>query len=73
MAGDLDRINEIFRIHDEQTAKAGSDEDKSTDEQPVEKPKATRSRRDPIKAVDKLLIDESGEEASNYTGDEESE
>lgn len=58
MAEDLDKINEIFRIHDES-------EQKQRDN--------TQSRSAAaLKRVDKLFVDEEGEK-SNYTGDEESE
>lgn len=62
MAEDLDKINEVFRLHDEKAAE--------TDRlSAVEK----KEKSAPIRAMDKLLIDESGEQAHNYTGDEESE
>lgn len=77
MSEDLDKINEIFRIHEENAAKAERDagEAAGADEEKKPAPKAKRPRKapDPIKTVDKLLTDPSGREASNYTGDEESE
>lgn len=73
MSGDLEKINEIFRIHDENT-KTGKGT-KTVKSAPGESIAAKGSKR--IKAaaaaVDKLLIDEKGEEAHNYTGDELSE
>ncbi len=62
MAEDLDKINEVFRLHDEKAAETGR-------LSAVEK----KEKAAPIRAMDKLLIDESGEQAHNYTGDEESE
>ena len=76
MAEDLDKINEIFRIHDEKanrTDEVKNNMDASSQEPKSEKPKRSRNMRAPIEAMDKLLIDESGDEASNYTGDEASE
>ena len=65
MPDELDKINEIFRIHDERSKPA---------EQPKKKKsQKTGERRKPLEAVDKLLIDSSGKETRNYTGDAESE
>ncbi|MBR1457394.1 MAG: endolytic transglycosylase MltG [Oscillospiraceae bacterium] len=64
MAEDLDKINEIFRLHDEQAAASGR--------HPASE-KGSREKAAAIKAVDKLLIDEEGEQIHNYTGDAESE
>lgn len=83
MAGELDKINEIFRIHDEK--KKINDEEKKSDEntsseKPVEETshkaesvKTGRQKIDPIAAMDKLFIDDGAEEEPNYTGDETSE
>ena len=59
MPEDLEKINEIFRIHEEKTGQLEAAEKKD--------------KAAPMKAMDKLLIDETGEEAHNYTGDAESE
>lgn len=69
MSGDIDKINEIFRIHDEQ---AKSEE--PVPEKPEKKDrKAGRGKTSPVKAVDELFTDKTGQEARNYTGDAESE
>lgn len=69
MAGDLDKINEIFGIHDE--AKRGT---KAVKPQPgTEKPKGSKRIKAAAAAVDNLLIDKKGDEKHNYTGDELSE
>lgn len=64
MPDELEKINEIFRTHDAHT-------------KPAEQPKKSRSKGGekpkPLEAMDKLLIDETGKEARNYTGDAESE
>ena len=66
MSGDIDKINEIFRIHDQQAQK-----EEPAPAQP-EKQKR-KGRTSPVKAVDELFTDKSGQETHNYTGDEESE
>ena len=78
MAGEIEKINEIFRIHDEK--KKISDEEKPVKENtapqdgPAEdKKEAYKTGKQKISAVDKLFIDEQGDEVPNYTGDEESE
>ena len=77
MPGDIDKINEIFRIHDE-----AINSDTKAEKEETEGPKARKKRgkkealkelRSPVKAMDKLLTDDSGHGPSNYTGDEESE
>ena len=65
MPDELDKINEIFRIHDERAKPA----EKSGREGRHE----STGKRKPLEAVDKLLIDTSGKETRNYTGDAESE
>ena len=57
MSDELEKINEIFRTQDEHDA-------------PPPEPEENNARRN---AVDRLLIDTSGQTASNYTGDAESE
>ncbi len=65
MADELDKINEIFRIHDGPP---------KTAEEAASKAAEPRGKgKKPLRAVDRLLIDSSGEEARNYTGDAESE
>ena len=72
MSGDIDKINEIFRIHDQQTkseepAPAQPEKQGKTDR------KSGRGKSSPVKAVDDLFTDKTGEETHNYTGDVESE
>lgn len=62
MSDNIDKMNEIFRAQDECDAASAPDT-----------PPRPRSRREPIKAVDKLLIDEDANKRSNYTGDDLSE
>ena len=65
MPDELDKINEIFRIHDDRS---------HTDNQAERQRKRQNSvHKNPIKAMDELLIDSSGRETRNYTGDAESE
>lgn len=77
MSGDIDKINEIFRIHDEAINSNDQPEKKDTEEEKTKKKRGKREAlkelRSPVKAMDKLLTDDSGQEPSNYTGDEESE
>ena len=78
MAGEIEKINEIFSIHDEK--KKINDEEKQAKENTAsrnvpeeEKKDAHKTGRQKVSAVDKLFIDEQGDEVPNYTGDEESE
>ena len=77
MAGEIDKINEIFRIHDEK--KKQNDEEKQLKENtaPQDAPEANKdgpsTGRQKVSAVDKLFLDEEGDEVPNYTGDEVSE
>lgn len=77
MPGDIDKINEIFRIHDEAINSDAKAEKKETEDPKARKKrgkkKALKELRSPVKAMDKLLTDDSGHGPSNYTGDEESE
>ncbi len=83
MAGELDKINEIFRIHDEKkkihdedTQAKESTASEKTPGEVAEKKEASKTGRQkiaPVSAVDKLFIDEEGKEQPNYTGDEVSE
>lgn len=70
MPDDIEKINEIFRIHDEQTEKI-QEAAQPKKESPAPAPKKKLS--DLPKAVDELLIDNSGNEKRNYTGDAGSE
>ena len=71
MSDDIERINKIFRTPE------------TEQEHEIQTP-PERSRRDfvlprdmlhkkPVEAMDELLIDKSGNEQRNYTGDDESE
>ena len=64
MPDELEKINEIFRIHDERA---------QTDRRAGEETDAADGKRTPLTAMDELLIDSSGRETRNYTGDAESE
>lgn len=72
MSGDIDKINEIFRIHDEQ-AKSEEPAPVQPEKQEKAERKTGRGKTSPVKAVDELFTDKTGEETHNYTGDEESE
>ena len=77
MPGDIDKINEIFRIHDKAINSEDQAEKKETEKTKPKKKRAVKETlkelRSPVKAMDKLLTDGSGHGPSNYTGDEESE
>ena len=69
MSDDIQKINEIFRSHDEK---------KRVAEQPQKKKRDSVIPREmlkkkPVEAMDELLIDKSGSQQRNYTGDQESE
>ncbi|MBO5496068.1 MAG: endolytic transglycosylase MltG [Oscillospiraceae bacterium] len=64
MSDELEKINEIFRIQNERT---------NTAPQPDPAQESEPKSRSPLKAMDRLLIDETGKETRNYTGDKESE
>ena len=68
MAGDLEKINEIFKIHDE--TKKGTKTVKAPEGE--KQPKGSK-RIKAADAVDRILIDAKGNETHNYTGDEISE
>ena len=68
MSEEYDKIDEIFRRHEEQEEIRGNTESREPEE-----PEEKGWEKLAIKRVDKLLIDETGDEAFNYTGDEESE
>ena len=67
MSDELEKINQIFQTQD--------DQEKNTEavKSAADTPHEDDGRKRPFRAVDKLLIDASGEEARNYTGDAESE
>ena len=67
MSDELEKINQIFQTQDDQ--EKNTEAVKSASDMPHE----DNGRKRPFRAVDKLLIDASGEEARNYTGDAESE
>lgn len=83
MAGELDKINAIFRFQDEKKGAKTEEQEKpvkeSSDKKSVKDKvrsgaeKVRTGKDKAIKSVDKLLIDESGEQDYNYTGDEMSE
>ena len=64
MADELEKINEIFRVHDDPADADAADRETGN---------AEKQRITPLKAMDRLLIDADGDQARNYTGDEESE
>ena len=64
MSDELEKINEIFRSHDEQAGADSPSNESAAD---------TGRGKTPFKAVDKLMIDSTGNETRNYTGDAESE
>ena len=78
MPDDIEKINEIFRIHDEnakkktgQTGKTGAQPAAKPQEQPQEPAAKDKSSR--FSAVDNFFIDKNGDENHNYTGDEMTE
>lgn len=66
MSEEYDQIDEIFRRHEEQL-------EDSMNRQTAGETEEKGWEKLSMKRVDKLLIDETGDEAFNYTGDEESE
>ena len=77
MAGEIEKINEIFRIHDEKKKQDDQEkqlkENTALQEAPEAKKNSPSTGRQKISAVDKLFLDEEGDEVPNYTGDEVSE
>ena len=77
MAGEIEKINEIFRIHDEKKKQDDQEKQLKENTAPQEAPEAKKNSpstgRQKISAVDKLFLDEEGDEVPNYTGDEVSE
>ena len=67
MSEEYDQIDEIFRRHEER------EKDLADNTESPESAEEKGWEKLSIKRVDKLLIDETGDEAFNYTGDEESE
>ena len=70
MPDELEKINQIFRIHDEQKRPARK---RGEEPQPPKQDPGQSAKKTPLQAMDELLIDASGKEARNYTGDAESE
>ena len=73
MSGDIDKINEIFRIHDQQAMPEEPAPAQPERQGRKADRKAGREKASPVKAVDELFTDRTGEETHNYTGDAESE
>ncbi|MCI7743141.1 MAG: endolytic transglycosylase MltG [Clostridiales bacterium] len=77
MAGEIEKINEIFRIHDEKKKQDDQEKQLKENTAPQEAPEAKKNSpstgRQKISAVDKLFLDKEGDEVPNYTGDEVSE
>ena len=71
MPDDIEKINEIFRIHDENAKKTGAQPAAKPQEQPQEPAAKDKSSR--FSAVDNFFIDKNGDENHNYTGDEMTE
>ena len=67
MPDDIEKINQIFKSHDEKAEQNSADRAQET------AGTGKRKRTPSIKSVDELLIDTSGDERRNYTGDAESE
>ncbi len=65
MPDDIEKLNKIFQRQKESPRRAEKPE--------VSRAARTGARRSPLEAMDELLIDSSGKEARNYTGDAESE
>ena len=73
MAGDLEKINEIFRIHDEGTKQPAAEKRSAESAVNTGKVKGSKRIASAAAAVDRILIDKQGDAAHNYTGDEMSE
>lgn len=79
MADELEKINEIFRSQDENDKKPEEKDSQENTEQgaavtpSAESDKTARGKARSAVPVDKLFLDESGDEAHNYTGDEMTE
>ena len=78
MAGDIDKINEIFRIHDENSAKNDSAEEENVRTDPV--PHAPKANKKPVqeksaamKAADKAAKEHTGKQPMPAAKEEESE
>ena len=78
MPDDIDKINDIFREQDRQAKKNatgsldGLDPNLLWQELSADSGDA-RGKSTPLKAVDQLFIDKTGQQEHNYTGDEASE
>ena len=71
MSDDIQKINEIFRSHDE-VKKTEAEESRSKKKRDSVLPRDMLKKR-PVEAMDELIIDKSGAQQRNYTGDVESE
>ena len=69
MAKQVDRVEAVFRA---EAARNGEKPEKRAPSEPAKK-KTASEKPATLKSVDRLLIDETGDEAYNYTGDEASE
>ena len=77
MSDDIEKINEIFRIHDEQISSTDA-RTSGVDSAPppvtdTKKERKNLTKEAPMKKVDRFLTDSDGRRQHNYTGDEESE
>lgn len=76
MAEELDKLNELFEQHDKRSepAEGGSQSARTaTGSQSAAKKSGGKAKEKRVSSVDKLFLDESGEEAHNYTGDKMTE
>jgi len=71
MSDDIQKINEIFRSHDE-VKKTEAEESRSKKKRDSVLPR-DMLKKHPVEAMDELIIDKSGAQQRNYTGDVESE
>ncbi len=70
MSQDKDQINEIFRRHEQHQQEL---RERSGKHKAASKPAGGSREKLSMERVDELLIDRKGDQAYNYTGDEESE
>jgi len=71
MSDDISKINEIFKAHDDKNEERAAE---GTGKEKLRRAASEKTGRStPFEAVDKLFIDDTGEEKKNYTGDKESE
>ena len=74
MSDDIEKINEIFRIHDEQISSTDA-RTSGVDSAPppvtdTKKERKNLTKEAPMKKVDRFLTDSDGRRQHNYTGDE---